>query len=67
MWMKFMRVHQIEALISTTKEEVFGQVERDESALLKGVNEWLDGSITMRNCSSAAMMAKNLLPGNTMQ
>ena len=66
-----MRVNQIEALISTTKEEVFGQVERrDKSALLKGVNEWLDGSITMDGDAKLQQRSydgKNLLPGNTMQ
>ena len=65
-----MRVNQIEALISTKKEEVFGQVERDESALLKGVNEWLDGSITMDGDAKLQQRSydgRNPLPGNTMQ
>ena len=53
-----------------TEEEVLGQVERDESALLKGVNEWLDGSITMDGDAKLQQRSydgRNPLPGNTMQ
>jgi hypothetical protein len=53
-----------------TEEEVLGQVGRDESALLKGVNEWLDGSITMDGDAKLQQRSydgRNPLPGNTMQ
>ena len=54
-----------------TEEEVLGQVERrDKSALLKGVNEWLDGSITIDGDAKLQQRSydgRNPLPGNTMQ
>lgn len=50
-----------------TEEEVIGHGDRNESALLKGVNEWLGGSIPMDGDAKLQQRSydgRNPLPGN---